>query len=148
MDVVYKPIRAHEIPRPEELNGKYYHIRFEEEDLDLLEKAFLDKGWEFWGDDQKEIGQMNLDSQYRRAPKQPSNKVCGRCTSYDCGQCYKMDHCDYFGGENGVFCYFVTENTHVEAPRNNDGRLMCYWCNIPTQLRGGGMYNVCPRCGK
>lgn len=33
-----------------------------------------------------------------------------------------------------------------EPPRNNDGLSMCYWCNVPTQKRGGGAYDVCPKC--
>jgi hypothetical protein len=34
------------------------------------------------------------------------------------------------------------------SPRNNDGRSKCFWCNMPTQKRGGGIYDVCPKCGK
>ena len=34
------------------------------------------------------------------------------------------------------------------APRNNDGRTTCFWCKIPTQKRGGGMYDVCPKCSQ
>jgi len=33
-------------------------------------------------------------------------------------------------------------------PRNNDGRESCFWCSIPTAKRGGGMYDVCPKCGR
>jgi hypothetical protein len=33
-------------------------------------------------------------------------------------------------------------------PKNNDGRMECFWCNVPTQKRGGGMYDVCPKCGR
>jgi len=36
----------------------------------------------------------------------------------------------------------------VPEPKNNDGRLSCFWCSIPTAKRGGGMYDVCPRCGR
>ena len=32
-------------------------------------------------------------------------------------------------------------------PRNNDGRAECFWCHLPTQKRGGGLYDVCPSCG-
>jgi hypothetical protein len=34
------------------------------------------------------------------------------------------------------------------APKNNDGKNSCFWCNVSTQKRGGGMYDVCPKCGK
>jgi len=34
-------------------------------------------------------------------------------------------------------------------PRNNDGRQECFWCfGTKTERRGGGMYDVCPRCEK
>ena len=34
-------------------------------------------------------------------------------------------------------------------PRNNDGRTECFWCpGTRTQKRGGGMYDVCPKCGR
>lgn len=36
----------------------------------------------------------------------------------------------------------------IPTPRNNDGRAICFWCNVPTQKRGGGLYDVCPKCGK
>lgn len=44
--------------------------------------------------------------------------------------------------------FFLIEGTEAE-PRNNDGRAVCYWCpDTKTQKRGGGMYDVCPKCGK
>ena len=33
-------------------------------------------------------------------------------------------------------------------PRNNDGRNTCFWCHIPTAKRGGGAYDLCPKCGR
>ena len=33
-------------------------------------------------------------------------------------------------------------------PRNNDGRESCFWCSVPTAKRGGGAYDVCPKCGR
>jgi len=33
-------------------------------------------------------------------------------------------------------------------PKNNDGRTNCFWCNLSTEKRGGGQYDVCPKCGK
>jgi len=33
-------------------------------------------------------------------------------------------------------------------PRNNDGRSECFWCHVPTGKRGGGAYDVCPKCGR
>jgi len=33
-------------------------------------------------------------------------------------------------------------------PRNNDGRNTCFWCHIPTDKRGSGMYDICPKCGR
>ena len=34
------------------------------------------------------------------------------------------------------------------APKNNDGLGTCFWCHIPTEKHGGGIYNVCPKCGR
>ena len=34
------------------------------------------------------------------------------------------------------------------GPRNNDGRGSCFWCKVPTVKRGGGMYDICPKCGR
>ena len=61
-------------------------------------------------------------------------------------------------GEDGTFGYFlgspvvfelVERKTVSSAPRNNDGRAVCFWCpNTNTQKRGGGLYDVCPKCGK
>ena len=43
-------------------------------------------------------------------------------------------------------------NADAEAgdlvPKNNDGRDTCFWCRIPTAKRGGGAYDVCPKCGR
>jgi hypothetical protein len=37
--------------------------------------------------------------------------------------------------------------TSVSTPRNNDGRSECFWCSgVKTQKRGGGAYDVCPKC--
>ena len=34
-------------------------------------------------------------------------------------------------------------------PKNNDGRMECFWCSgTKTQKRGGGRYDVCPKCGR
>jgi hypothetical protein len=34
------------------------------------------------------------------------------------------------------------------VPKNNDGRSECFWCHVPTAKRGGGLYDVCPKCGR
>jgi hypothetical protein len=34
------------------------------------------------------------------------------------------------------------------APKNNDGRSTCFWCCVSTAKRGGGAYDVCPKCGR
>ena len=47
--------------------------------------------------------------------------------------------------------YVLTGPVAVTAglePRNNDGRMECFWCRVPTQKRGGGMYDVCPKCSR
>jgi hypothetical protein len=37
----------------------------------------------------------------------------------------------------------------VLEPRNNDGRGECFWCpRTKTNKRGGGLYDVCPKCGR
>jgi hypothetical protein len=34
-------------------------------------------------------------------------------------------------------------------PHNNDGRGECFWCpGIKTDKHGGGLYDVCPKCGR
>ena len=63
------------------------------------------------------------------------------------------------GGDTNI--YRVTDKKHIvlvsgeiinnnpSAPRNNDGRAVCFWCpNTNTQKRGGGVYDICPKCGK
>jgi hypothetical protein len=42
----------------------------------------------------------------------------------------------------------VSVSIPVVAPRNNDGRNSCFWCSVSTQKRGGGIYDVCPKCGR
>lgn len=42
----------------------------------------------------------------------------------------------------------ATKSSSSSAPRNNDGRGECFWCQVPTAKRGGGMYDVCPKCGR
>ena len=42
----------------------------------------------------------------------------------------------------------VGSSISIIAPRNNDGRSNCFWCHIATQKRGGGIYDVCPTCGR
>ena len=37
----------------------------------------------------------------------------------------------------------------ISAPKNNDGRETCFWCaGEKTQKRGGGLYDICPKCGR
>lgn len=43
----------------------------------------------------------------------------------------------------------ITSVASQNTPKNNDGRAVCFWCpNTNTQKRGGGMYDVCPKCGR
>ena len=36
------------------------------------------------------------------------------------------------------------------APKNNDGRTRCFWCNVPTNKIEGfsNIYDICLKCGK
>ena len=34
------------------------------------------------------------------------------------------------------------------TPCNNDGRSECAFCGAPTRKAGGGMYDICTKCGK
>lgn len=61
----------------------------------------------------------------------------------------------YFDGYEGLIpgteveIFSATEAVIANAPKNNDGRVVCFWCpNTNTQKRGGGMYDVCPKCGR
>jgi hypothetical protein len=37
----------------------------------------------------------------------------------------------------------------AQEPKNNDGRAECFWCpGVATAKRGGGQYDVCPKCGR
>lgn len=38
--------------------------------------------------------------------------------------------------------------TISELPRNNDGRTDCAFCGAPTRKAGGGVYDICTKCGK
>jgi hypothetical protein len=42
----------------------------------------------------------------------------------------------------------ATVSSGSGAPRNNDGRSECFWCHVQTAKRGGGTYDVCPKCGR
>ena len=35
-------------------------------------------------------------------------------------------------------------------PKNNDGKVVCWWCNGPTERKQGFMsnYDICPKCGR
>jgi len=91
-------------------------------------------------------------------------KIVEVCNFEDLPKDYSIYHekhkADYiwFKYQDGE-CNGLTPNTKVEvissapimsqnAPRNNDGRTTCFWCNINTQKRGGGLYDVCPKCGR
>jgi len=43
-------------------------------------------------------------------------------------------------------CRLLSKAIDENIPRNNDGRAECFWCGTPTELRGGGNYNLCPKC--
>jgi len=48
---------------------------------------------------------------------------------------------------------FVTEHVLLgvvppAAPKNNDNRKTCFWCDSPTRKAGGGIYDICTSCGK
>jgi len=70
---------------------------------------------------------------------------CGAHMNWGGGLCYNMLR-------NG-WCYsgeLLRSGVKVaqESPRNNDGRSECFWCHIPTGKRGGGAYDICPKCGR
>jgi hypothetical protein len=51
----------------------------------------------------------------------------------------------------GLSCRIIDSESSVisiSAPKNNDGRENCFWCLIPTQKRGNGAYDICPKCGR
>lgn len=51
-------------------------------------------------------------------------------------------------GSPSLFLLASSDRTSLPEPRNNDGRRECFWCHISTAKRGGGMYDVCPKCGR
>ena len=45
--------------------------------------------------------------------------------------------------------WYEDSNKPVVGPRNNDGRSECFWCpGVQTEKRGGGAYDLCPKCGR
>jgi len=55
----------------------------------------------------------------------------------------------FYASAPGTPCLFLSVSSAGSEPRNNDGRQECFWCaGIKTQKRGGGLYDVCPKCGK
>jgi len=48
-----------------------------------------------------------------------------------------------------VFRSWTQTEDSIPEPRNNDGRQECFWCSgMKTSKRGGGMYDVCSKCGR
>ena len=62
--------------------------------------------------------------------------TCGGCNAYRIDPFYD------------VVCVSSSSIAPNSGPRNNDGRGRCFWCDVPTQKRGGGAYDICPTCGK
>lgn len=56
-----------------------------------------------------------------------------------------VDKSEFEGFKDGEMVELIASGPE---PRNNDGRAICFWCNINTQKRGGGLYDVCPKCGR
>ena len=58
----------------------------------------------------------------------------------------------YFREPAGSPSLFLLASSHDQVsraePRNNDGRVECFWCHVPTGKRGGGTYDICPKCGR
>ena len=45
--------------------------------------------------------------------------------------------------------WHVGSTKFAVEPRNNDGRSECFWCpGVRTEKRGGGAYDLCPKCGR
>ena len=52
-----------------------------------------------------------------------------------------------------VFVLYKPETKiYISAPRNNDGRMKCYWCGEVTEKKSGfsfnSWYDICPKCNK
>ena len=70
----------------------------------------------------------------------------GSTNCYDVGDnFYSIISVDGVSGTVAV----LSKTQFQNGPRNNDGSAVCFWCpNTNTQKRGGGMYDVCPKCGR
>jgi hypothetical protein len=42
----------------------------------------------------------------------------------------------------------TTTVSTVALPKNNDGRSECAFCGGPTRKAGGGIYDICTKCGR
>lgn len=67
--------------------------------------------------------------------------ICG-LNGIDC------QHCNYACGRHEHYDLIINPIKSIQEPKNNDGRITCFWCNISTQKRGNGVYDICPKCGK
>lgn len=52
--------------------------------------------------------------------------------------------------EQELFDKTTLTKVNSDEPKNNDGRITCYWCDEPTKQVQGFMniYDVCEECGK
>lgn len=81
----------------------------------------------------------------------PNGNV-GYCDQLNCDSCIQYikpnSIWECHSSVSPTFELVISNNKNVSEPRNNDGRDFCYWCNIKTQKRGDGAYDICPKCGK
>lgn len=162
MKNIWEPISATKIPSIDEVGEFFWHIRLPElssqEICDAFEVVLCSKKWAYPVKKfpvNKSFGQVILGKHH--FGKGPDGLYRPHFCYEDCSDCGHADPtdnpCDSISSNEklNLFYMFDINNINNKAdvvPRNNDGRNICYWCNIPTQLRGGGMYNVCPKCGR
>ena len=65
---------------------------------------------------------------------------------------YSVDYSPYFLA-SPTTCSFIENEignsiSSSIVPKNNDGLSDCFWCHVATEKRGGGRYDVCPKCGR
>lgn len=139
-------IRIKDIPTPEDVKNseKEFVLHSPGNDIfDSLLKALEQKGWIYYF---HPTGTISYTFHIVLTLK----GELAYCFSGDC----KTNQCTFGCNEKKVLHYDVVfkdnklDNDPGIIPRNNDGRDTCYWCNVPTQKRGNGAYDVCPKCGK
>jgi hypothetical protein len=141
--IKWKPVD--EIPRVNEIpKNTSCFIRLEkEEDRSALIKALRQKNWKFRSESiEKNFVVVVLDNP---AILNAQNIFLADWCNMICVCCVNGP-CSAFKEASSLLVYRPSIN--IQEPRNNDGRSICYWCNIQTQKRGNGAYDVCPNCGR